>query len=136
MPKGIYDRKKRTRKEETELGTLMDLRGFKETYKQSTRGFKRGQQRDFASIHKGEEPRTPFEALRFKLKMTQIQWADCLQTSGANISAIDRGRINAAVPLAKRMQEEARIRGIAVTLDELYQHVVPYRLDDEAANEQ
>jgi aryl carrier-like protein len=35
------------------------------------------------------------------------------------------------VSLAKRMQEEARQRGIAVTLDELYQHVVPHGLSNE-----
>ena len=59
------------------------------------------------------------------LKLRQIEWAGILDTSTCAISHLERGNTVASIPLAKRMQEEARARGIAVTLDELYQHVIP-----------
>ncbi len=77
------------------------------------------------------DPRTPFEALRMLLRVTMTEWSEMLETSTSAISHIDRGNGIASVPLAKRMQEEARKRGVAVTLDELYQHVVPWGVDVE-----
>lgn len=96
---------------------------FKEQTKEIKRcGPKKGTKRAFIE----EEPRTPFEALRMLLKLRQIEWANLLNTSNCSISHLERGNTVASIPLAKRMQEEARLRGIAVTLDELYQHVIPY----------
>lgn len=86
------------------------------------RGRATGSKREFTE----EEPRTPFEALRMLLKLRQIEWCAILDTSNCAISHLERGNTVASIPLAKRMQEEARARGIAVTLDELYQHVIPY----------
>lgn len=87
------------------------------------RGRSVGSRKPFAYI---DNPRTPFEALRMLLKITQTEWAKVLETSITAISHLERGMTAASIPLAKRMVEEARIRGIAVTLDELYQHVLPY----------
>lgn len=96
---------------------------FKEQTKEIKRcGPKKGTKRAFTE----EEPRTPFEALRMLLKLRQAEWCVILDTSNCNLSHLERGNSVASIPLAKRMQEEARIRGIAVTLDELYQHVLPY----------
>lgn len=83
----------------------------------------------FEQLYKGEAPRTPFEKLRFDLKLTQIEWAKEIQMTHAAVSAVDRGHVIATVPVAKRMQEEARKRGIAVTLDELYQHVITWQIE-------
>lgn len=76
---------------------------------------------------KTDDPRTPFEALRMLLNLRQDEWSRILDTTQSAISHTERGGVSASVPLAKRMQEEARQRGVAVTLDELYQHVLPYR---------
>ncbi len=77
------------------------------------------------------DPRTPFEALRYLLKISRPQWEELLGVSQAAIGMIERGDIIAGVPLAKRMIEEARVRGVAVTLDELYQHVVMFEPEQE-----
>lgn len=97
---------------------------FKEqTHVVKKRGRSVGSRKPFAYM---DNPRTPFEALRMLVKMTQTEWSEVLGTSMSAISHLDRGNSVASIPLAKRMQEEARLRGIAVTLDELYQHVIPY----------
>ncbi len=85
------------------------------------RGPKKGsyQRPDFTT-----DPRTPFEALRCLLKISRPEWEKLLGVSQAGIGSFERGEMIASVPLAKRMIEEARVRGIAVTLDKLYQHVV------------
>lgn len=74
-----------------------------------------------------EDPRTPFEALRYLLKLSRSDWAKILNCSVNVLYQIEtanpRTGIIANVSLAKRMQEEARQRGVAITLDELYQHV-------------
>lgn len=111
--------------------SILDNKGFQQSYQVSKRGVKKGTKFSFEKATRTEEPRTPFEALRFKLKLKQCEWAEILQTSQANLGAIDRGTVAAGVPLAKRMQEEAWKRGEVVTLDELYQHVVPWRLPVE-----
>ena len=95
------------------------------------RGPKKGSSRtpDFDS-----DPRTPFEALRYLLKISRPQWGEeILGVSQAAIGMIERGDIIAGVPLAKRMIEEARVRGVAITLDELYQHVVMFEPEQEDA---
>lgn len=81
-----------------------------------------------------EEPRTPFEALRILMKLTQIEWAKVIEIAPSNLSQIERGNHVANIAVAKRMQEEARKKGIAVTLDELYQHVISYgeEVDEES----
>lgn len=92
------------------------------------RGPKKGSSRtpDFDA-----DPRTPFEALRYLLKISRPKWEELLGVSQAAIGMIERGDIIAGVPLAKRMIEEARVRGVAVTLDELYQHVVMFEPEQE-----
>ena len=77
------------------------------------------------------DPRTPFEALRYLLKISRPQWEELLGVSQAAIGMIERGHIIASVPLAKRMIEEARVRGVAVTLDKLYQHVVMWEAPND-----
>jgi DNA-binding XRE family transcriptional regulator len=71
-------------------------------------------------------PETPFRALRYQLGFPIDKWAMSVDSTVSTLSHSERGRVIPLVPLAKRMIEEARIRGIAVTLDELYQHVLPY----------
>lgn len=73
-----------------------------------------------------DDPRTPFEALRVLLKISRKEWCQLLECSPSLISQIERGEFIATVSMAKLMQEEARKRGVAVTLDELYQHVIPW----------
>lgn len=73
-----------------------------------------------------ENPETPFRALRYQLGFPIEKWALIVDSTVSTLSHSERGRVIPLVPLAKRMIEEARIRGIAVTLDELYQHVLPY----------
>lgn len=78
-----------------------------------------------------EHPETPFRALRYQLGFPIEKWAMILDSTMSTLSQSERGKVVPLVPLAKRMIEEARIRGIAVTLDELYQHVLPqgYNVD-------
>lgn len=73
-----------------------------------------------------DDPRTPFEALRVLLKVSRKEWCALLDCSPSLISQIERGEYIATVAMAKLMQEEARKRSVAVTLDELYQHVIPW----------
>ena len=73
-----------------------------------------------------DDPRTPFEALRVLLKISRKEWCALLDCSPSLISQIERGEFIATVGMSKLMQEEARKRGVAVTLDELYQHVIPW----------
>jgi hypothetical protein len=77
-----------------------------------------------------DDPRTPFEALRILLKINRNEWKDRLGCSKALVSLVERGEYVATIGMAKRMQEEARKMGVAVTLDELYQHVVPWKVDE------
>lgn len=101
--------------------------GASAEFKEQTHAIKkRGPQTGTKRAFTEDEPRTPFEALRMLLKLRQIEWAGILDTSNCAISHLERGNTVASIPLAKRMQEEARARGIAVTLDELYQHVLPW----------
>ena len=78
-------------------------------------------------------PETPFRALRYQLGFPIEKWAMILDSTVSTLSHSERGNVVPLVPLAKRMIEEARIRGIAVTLDELYQHVLPqgYNVDEQ-----
>lgn len=73
-------------------------------------------------------PKTPFQGLRMLLLLSQHEWSNILEVSIATVTHAESGKVVPTVSLAKRMQEEARQRGIAVTLDELYQHVVPHGL--------
>lgn len=127
MPKGQYDRNL-MKLAGTETA-LVDGDYKKQFYQPSRRGRKAGSL-TFDQIYKGELPRTPFEKLQFDLKLTKTEFAEAIQMTMAAVSAVCRGSVSATVPVAKRMQEEARKRGIAITLDELYQHVIPWALDD------
>lgn len=131
MPKGQYDRNL-MRRAGTETA-LMDGDYKKQFYQPSKRGRRLAYSMTFDQVYKGELPRTPFEKLQFDLKMTKTEFAKSIQMTMAAVSAICRGSVSATVPVAKRMQEEARKRGIAITLDELYQHVVPWALENESA---
>ena len=73
-----------------------------------------------------DDPRTPFEALRILMKISRKEWCSLLNCSLSLISQVERGECVATIGMAKLMQEVARQRGVAVTLDELYQHVIPY----------
>jgi DNA-binding transcriptional regulator YiaG len=139
MPKGHYDRStmQRTMRRQVDQDSLLNNSGFQQTYRIKAKGMQKGDKKNFDAVHKpGDLPRTPFEALRFQLRMTQVDWAECLEVSGAMVSGMDRGTNCASVPLAKRMQEEAWKRGVPVTLDELFQHVVSWRIEKEEKNEE
>ena len=73
-----------------------------------------------------EKPRTPFDALRVLLELERKDWADLCGASVGTVRAIELGEIVANPALAKKMQEEARKLGVAVTMDELYAHVMPW----------
>lgn len=75
--------------------------------------------------------RTPFEALRFALRMERKDWGELIDYSVHTLRLLESGSIICSVPLAKRMIEEARKMGIAITLDELYQHVIPSGMEEE-----
>lgn len=94
------------------------------------RGIRRGRKKTDEQF---ENPETPFQALRYKLGLSGNQWALILDSNQSALSHSERGKVIPSVPLAKRMIEEARVRGIAVTLDELYQHVLPlnYTVDEK-----
>jgi DNA-binding XRE family transcriptional regulator len=111
--------------------SILDNVGFQQTYKTNARGLKKGTKLSFEQATRIEEPRTPFEALRFTLKIKQCDWAEMLQVTIPSLGAVERGTVCGSVPVAKRMQEEARKMGVMVTLDELYQHVVPWKVDSE-----
>lgn len=71
--------------------------------------------------------RTPVEALRNKFKMSVTDFANLLEISQPYAVRINRGDDLPSVSLAKRMIEEARKLGFAVTLDEIYQNVVMHQ---------
>ena len=82
-------------------------------------------------MRKDAVPRTPIQALRMMTDLNQTEWSIICGVSLGTITHAESGKVIPTVSLAKRMQEEARQRGIAVTLDELYQHVVPHGLSNE-----
>lgn len=69
---------------------------------------------------------TPIEALRKVLNVSKTIMAHELKISVKMIDMIEDGLFIMNVPLAKAMQEFARKRGFPVTLDELYQNIIPY----------
>jgi len=80
-----------------------------------------------------DDPRTPFEALRVLMLIPRVEWANTLDINIGTLGMIERGDKVPNPSLAKFMQEEARKRGVAVTLDELYQHVIPWGIEVAAA---
>jgi hypothetical protein len=80
-----------------------------------------------------DDPRTPFEALRILMKISRKEWQERLGCSQSFISQLERGELVATVGMAKLMQEEARKEGINVTLDELYQHVIPWQVEPSSS---
>ena len=79
-----------------------------------------------------DDPRTPFEALRVLMLIPRVDWAKTLDINLNTLGSIERGDHVPNPSLAKFMQEEARKRGVAVTLDELYQHVIPWGVEVQA----
>jgi DNA-binding XRE family transcriptional regulator len=76
------------------------------------------------------DARTPFEALRYKLRLSRKDWGELIGCSVSTIGMMESGEYVGSVGLAKRMVEEARKYGVAVTLDELYQHVIPQGMEE------
>jgi DNA-binding XRE family transcriptional regulator len=76
------------------------------------------------------DARTPFEALRYRLRLSRKAWGELIGCSVSTIGMMESGEYVGSVGLAKRMVEEARKLGIAVTLDELYQHVIPQGMEE------
>lgn len=74
-------------------------------------------------------PETPFEALRYLVNMTTRDWAKACECSQTLIVDVERGRRLPNIPLAKRMQEEALRCGIAITLDEMFQNVLSWKVE-------
>lgn len=74
----------------------------------------------------GEEPTCPVDLLRERFGMTRKAFGELFDLRTKGIGQILLGKLFPSVPLAKAMQEEARRRGIAITLDEIYQNVVPW----------
>jgi DNA-binding XRE family transcriptional regulator len=83
-----------------------------------------------------DDPRTPFEALRVLMLIPRKEWAQSLDIHLHTLGMIERGDYVPNPSLAKAMQEEARKRGVAVTLDELYQHVIPCGSVNEVEKEE
>ena len=81
------------------------------------------------------DARTPFEALRYKLKLSRKEWGELIGCSVSTIGMMESGEYIGSVGLAKRMVEEARKCGVAVTLDELYQHVIPQGMEQGSESE-
>lgn len=79
--------------------------------------------------------RTPFETVRYLLELERKEWAARIGYGVPVIGKIESGQSLPNVALAKRMIEEARKEGLAVTLDELYQHVIPYGLEEATLRE-
>ena len=82
------------------------------------------------------EPICPIQALRFKMQIKFKEWIDLIDLTHNQALMYERGRSMVPLDLGKRMQEIARQRGIAVTLDELYQNVVPRGMSMEELSNQ
>src|SRR5574343_266751 len=84
------------------------------------------------------EPVCPIQALRFKMQIKFKDWIDLIDLTYNQALMYERGRSMVPLDLGKRMQEIARRRGIAITLDELYQNVVPrgMSLAEELSNQE
>ena len=76
----------------------------------------------------GKDGRTPIDLLRIKMGLKKSELGELLGLSNRTIGILCAGDKLLGVPMAKFLQEEARQRGIAVTLDELYQNVECYRI--------
>ena len=89
------------------------------------RGRAMGTKMGIPEVNQEKEPSTPFEALRQVLKLPRSEWCKICNCSLNTMYNIELGKNGcvANVALAKRIQEEARKRNVAVTLDELFQHV-------------
>lgn len=73
-----------------------------------------------AAFNRGVEPKNIFEAIRFKLKMSQVEYAELLGISFQRVSLYENSRIFPEPKLAKKIQAIVKEKGIEVTLDELY----------------
>lgn len=76
----------------------------------------------------GKSGRTPIDLLRIKMGLKKSELGELLGLSNRTIGILCAGDKLLSVPMAKLLQEEARKRDIAVTLDELYQNVECYRI--------
>lgn len=73
------------------------------------------------------DPKTPFQALRQLLSISITDWNSILCYKNlARLIGIESGKIVCPVQLAKLMMIEAERRGVIVTLDDLYQNVIPH----------
>ena len=78
------------------------------------------------------EPITPIQALRYRMQVKFMDWIKMIDLSYNQAVMYERGGSIVPIDLGKRMQEEARKLGVAVTLDELYQNVVPRGMEVES----
>ena len=78
---------------------------------------------DGESVEVGE-PKSPVDCLRRKCGLTRQQFGNLIYVRGKGLAKMLSGELIPSIHLAKVIQEEARKRGVAVTLDEIYQNVV------------
>lgn len=70
------------------------------------------------------DPKSPVDLLRRKLGLTKSQFGNLIYVRGLALLRMLDGEMIPSIHLARVIQEEARKRGLAVTLDEIYQNVV------------
>lgn len=71
---------------------------------------------------------TPYGVLRAKLKLSGLEWAKKIGIAHNTLRTFEAGHAVPSIWVAKRIQHEAWKLGHPVTLDELYEHVIPFGL--------
>lgn len=76
--------------------------------------------RSRVAFNRGLKPKNIFEEIRFKLQLSQVEFAELISSSKQRISLYETGDQFPRIETAIKIQAIAKNHGIEVTLDELY----------------
>ena len=76
--------------------------------------------RSRVAFNLGLEPKNIFEVIRFKLRLSQVEFAVLIQSTAGRVSLYENGNQFPRVETAIKIQAVAKKHGVDVTLDELY----------------
>lgn len=90
--------------------------------------------RSRVAFNLGLEPKNIFEVIRFKLRLSQVEFAVLIQSTAGRVSLYENGNQFPRVETAIKIQAVAKNHGIEVTLDELYSDLKEALNEKESKN--
>jgi len=90
--------------------------------------------RSRGAFNRGLKPKNIFEEIRFKLQLSQVEFAELISSSKQRISLYETGDQFPRIETAIKIQAVAKNHGIEVTLDELYSDLKEALNEKESKN--